>query len=277
MPGGVGWNTPRSPRLPAAPSGVRKGRIRVKPRPTVRERLAAYPAVGLLAALLAPLILVLVSAPAQAAEPTQLCAPSDTAACLVGTLRSEEDTVADVDIVITTPSGEETTVTTDDAGKWNFQATEAGQYQVAIDEESLPEGITARGRTEPTVNVKIGPDCSRSPSGAVRGPHRCVRREHQQDRPPHPERVQRAAARAAPRARLGRAVPDLRHDRPVQLRARRAGGARRHPRLRARQRGRAEPVGRRHHRRHPVRGHRLRSRTGACGSRCDAGAWASPR
>ena len=128
----------------------------MKPRPTVRERLAAYPAVGLLAALLAPLILVLVSAPAQAAEPTQLCAPSETASCLVGTIRSEEDTVPDVDIVITTPSGEETTVTTDDAGKWNFQATEAGQYQVAIDEESLPEGITARGKTSRNVNVKIG-------------------------------------------------------------------------------------------------------------------------
>ena len=118
----------------------------MKPRPTIRERLAAYPAAGLLAALLAPLMLVLVSSPAQAAEPAQLCVPSDTAACIVGTLRSEEDTVADVDIVITGPSGEETTVTTDDAGKWNYQATEAGQYQVAIDEESLPDGITARGR-----------------------------------------------------------------------------------------------------------------------------------
>ena len=76
----------------------------MKPRPTIRERLAAYPAVGLLAALLAPLVLVLVSASAQAAEPTQLCVPSDTAACIVGTLRSEEDTVADVDIIITAPS-----------------------------------------------------------------------------------------------------------------------------------------------------------------------------
>ena len=122
MPGGVGWNTLRSPRLPVAPSGVRRGRIRVKPRPTIRERLAAYPAAGLLLALLAPLVLVLVSAPAQAAEPTQLCVPSDTAACIVGTLRSEEDTVADVDIIITAPSGEETTVTTDDSGKWSYQA-----------------------------------------------------------------------------------------------------------------------------------------------------------
>ena len=128
----------------------------MKPRPTIRERLAAYPAAGLLLALLAPLMLVLVSAPAQAAEPTQLCAPSDTASCIVGTIRSEEDTVPDVDIIITAPSGEETTVTTDDAGKWNYQATEAGQYQVALDEESLPEGITARGRTSRNVNVKIG-------------------------------------------------------------------------------------------------------------------------
>ncbi len=130
----------------------------MKPRPRIREHLAACPAAGLLVALLAPLMLVLVSAPAQAAEPAQLCVPSDTAACIAGTLRSEEDTVADVDIVITAPSGEETTVTTDDAGKWNYQATEAGQYQVAIDEESLPEGITARGKTERTVNVRLGAD-----------------------------------------------------------------------------------------------------------------------
>jgi branched-chain amino acid transport system permease protein len=130
----------------------------VKPRPTVRERLAAYPAAGLLVTLLAPLMLVLGSAPAQAAEPAQLCVPSDTAACIAGTLRSDEGTVGDVDIVITTPSGEEETVTTDDAGKWNYQATEPGEYQVVLDQESLPEDITARGRTERTVNVNIGPD-----------------------------------------------------------------------------------------------------------------------
>ncbi len=130
----------------------------MKPRPTIRERLAAYPAAGLLLALLAPLVMVLVSAPAQAAEPTQLCVPSDTAACIVGTIRSEEDTVADVDIIITAPSGGETTVTTDDSGKWSYQAQEAGEYQVALDQESLPEDITARGRAEKTVNVQLGAD-----------------------------------------------------------------------------------------------------------------------
>lgn len=130
----------------------------MKPRPTIRERLAAIPATGLLIALLAPLMLVLVSSPAQAAEPTQLCVPSDTAACIVGTLRSEEDTVAGVDIRITSPNGEETTVTTDDSGKWNFQATEPGAYKVALDEETLPDGITLRGTSELTVNVQIGAD-----------------------------------------------------------------------------------------------------------------------
>ena len=244
----------------------------MKPRPTIRERLAAYPAAGLLAALLAPLMLVLVSSPAQAAEPTQLCVPSDTAACIVGTLRSEEDTVADVDIVITGPSGEETTVTTDDAGKWNYQATEAGQYQVAIDEESLPDGITARGNDRTHRQRKARRRCAAEVlRGAVRGPHRGVRREHQQERPPHPERVQRAAARAAARARLGRAVPDLRHDRTLQLRARRAGRPRRHPRLRVCQRGRAGPVDRQHHRHHSVRVHRLGAGPG------DVAAAAPPR
>jgi branched-chain amino acid transport system permease protein len=130
----------------------------VKPRPTFRDRLAAIPAASLLVALVAPLMLMLGSGPAHAAQPSQLCVPSDTAACLVGTLRSEEGTVANVDIRITSPNGEETTVATDDSGKWNFQATEPGAYKVALDEESLPDGITARGKTERTVNIQIGPD-----------------------------------------------------------------------------------------------------------------------
>ena len=129
----------------------------MKPRPTIRERLAAFPALGLLTALLAPLAVVLLSGPAHA-EPTQLCVPSDTAACIVGTLRSDEDTVADADIVITAPNGEESTVTTDDSGKWSYQATEPGKYEVSLDEESLPEGVTGRGKSTRTVNVQIGPD-----------------------------------------------------------------------------------------------------------------------
>jgi branched-chain amino acid transport system permease protein len=107
----------------------------------------------LLGVLLAPLLLLLGSVPAQASE---LCVPDEGTSCIVGTLRSEEGTVADVDLLITTPSGEEVTVTTDDAGKWNYPATEAGQYVVAIDEDSFPEDLAAEGPTERTLNVKIG-------------------------------------------------------------------------------------------------------------------------
>ena len=89
-------------------------------------------------------------------------------------------------------------------------------------------------------------------------------------RPDHPQHLQRHAARPAPGAGLHRPVPDLRHDRPVQLRPRRAGDPGRHARLPGRQ-----PVGRQ-----PVA--RLRAgrgarcarspatpRTEASGSRCD--------
>jgi branched-chain amino acid transport system permease protein len=107
----------------------------------------------LLGVLLAPLLLLLGSAPAHASE---LCVPDEGTSCIVGTLRSEEGTVGDVDLVITTPSGEEVTVTTDDAGKWNYAATEAGQYVVAIDEETFPDDLAAQGPTERTLNVKIG-------------------------------------------------------------------------------------------------------------------------
>jgi branched-chain amino acid transport system permease protein len=106
----------------------------------------------LLAMLLAPLALLLAS-PAQAAE---LCVPDESTSCLVGTLRTEAGPVEGADLVITSEGGEETTVTTDAAGKWNLPITEAGEYTVAIDEESLPEGVGVVGSAEKVVNVKIG-------------------------------------------------------------------------------------------------------------------------
>jgi branched-chain amino acid transport system permease protein len=107
----------------------------------------------LLCVLLAPLLLLLGAAPAQASE---LCVPDDGTSCIVGTLRSEEGPVSDVDLLITTPAGEEVTVTTDDAGKWNYPATEAGEYLVVLDEESFPDDLASQGPTERTLNVKIG-------------------------------------------------------------------------------------------------------------------------
>lgn len=110
----------------------------------------------LIAALAAPLLLLLTPSTA-VATPTTLCMGSDTAACLAGTIRTEADVVEGVDLTITGPSGE-ATVTTDAGGKWNLQVTEPGTYEVALDEDSLPDGVGAPGSTTGQVEVTIGPE-----------------------------------------------------------------------------------------------------------------------
>lgn len=118
----------------------------------------SWQAWGLLVAMLvAPVLLLLTPSAAHATE-TTVCTGSDTNACLTGTLRTEADVVGGVDLVITTPAGTEETVTTDEAGKWSFQADESGSYEVALDEESLPDGVGAPGETTRQVEVMIGPD-----------------------------------------------------------------------------------------------------------------------
>jgi branched-chain amino acid transport system permease protein len=107
---------------------------------------------GLLLALLVAPLALLLAPPAQAAE---LCVPDDKTSCLVGTLRTEEGPVEGIDLTITGAGGE-TTVTTDAAGKWNLPITEAGEYTVAIVEDSLPDGVGVVGKSEKVVNVKIG-------------------------------------------------------------------------------------------------------------------------
>ena len=103
--------------------------------------------------LLAPLLL-LASSPAQAA--TSLCMPDENTSCLVGTLRTEAGLVEGVELTVTGPDGEETTVTSDATGKWNLPVTEPGDYTVVLDKESLPEGTGVVGTTEKTVKVTIG-------------------------------------------------------------------------------------------------------------------------
>lgn len=107
----------------------------------------------LLALLIAPLALLLAS-PAQAAA--ELCVPDESTSCLLGTLRTEDGPVEGIDLTITDAAGTETTVTTDALGKWNLPITEAGEYTVTIVEDSLPDGIGVVGKSERTVNVKIG-------------------------------------------------------------------------------------------------------------------------
>lgn len=103
--------------------------------------------VALFVALVGPL-----APPVHAAE--TLCMPSPETGCIVGTLRTEAGVLGDVDLLLTSPSGEEVTVTTAESGRWNHAADEPGQWTIEIDEETLPDGVTTAGRT--TVQVRMG-------------------------------------------------------------------------------------------------------------------------
>ena len=111
----------------------------------------------------------------------------------------------------------------------------------------------------------------------LRRAHRRLQRDRQHVRPHHPQHLQRAAARPAARPGLHRPVPDLRHDRAVQLRPRRAGDAGRHARIPG-----GQPVGRQRLvglrvGRGGLRARSATPRTASSGSRCEDAVWGWPR
>lgn len=109
-------------------------------------------ATGLILALLVAPLLLLLAPPAGAAG--TLCLPSAEAACIAGTLRTEDGVLPGVDISITDANGAEQTVTTDEDGKWNLQVKDEAKYTVKIDETTLPKDLVTTG--EVTVTSKFG-------------------------------------------------------------------------------------------------------------------------
>jgi len=90
-----------------------------------------------LAALLAPLAVLAFAAPASA----ETCfAGSAEKGCISGTIRTEKDVVAGVDVAVTGPNGFAETATSDERGKWSVTILEPGDYTAEVDEETLPEG-----------------------------------------------------------------------------------------------------------------------------------------
>jgi neutral amino acid transport system permease protein len=107
----------------------------------------------ILALLLAPLLALISSGTAHAVD--TLCMPSPESGCIAGTLRTEADVVPDAKITITGPGGFSEEVTTSEAGKWNVQVDEGGEYTVTLDEESLPDDVVTDS-AEIKVAVKLG-------------------------------------------------------------------------------------------------------------------------
>ncbi len=107
------------------------------------------------ALLLAPLLFLLSSPPANAAG--TLCSPSPENACIAGRLLAGDGVLAGVDITVTSASGQEQTATTGDDGKWNVSVTEPGKYTVAVVEESVPADLVVTGGGKVNLTkVKLG-------------------------------------------------------------------------------------------------------------------------
>lgn len=76
--------------------------------------------------------------------------PTPETGCIAGTLRTEDKVLPEIDLVLTSPSGVEETVTTAESGRWNLSVTEEGPWTIEIDSDTLPDDVV----TEGVANVK---------------------------------------------------------------------------------------------------------------------------
>jgi branched-chain amino acid transport system permease protein len=126
----------------------------LKSRHVVRERTVGRGVAGvILALLLAPFLALISSGPASAVD--TLCLPGPDAACIAGTIRTEDGPLAGVKLTITDEAGTATEVTTSDTGKWNVQLDKEGPYVVKVDESSLPKDLVV-DTGEVTVQAAFG-------------------------------------------------------------------------------------------------------------------------
>jgi neutral amino acid transport system permease protein len=118
--------------------------VRDRGRPP-RPRRSAPRILGLvLAALLAPLAVLAFASPASA----ETCFAGTTEkGCISGTIRTEKDVVAGVDVHVTGPNGFDETVTSDESGKWSVTVLDPGEYVAEVDPETLPKGLAVTGGT----------------------------------------------------------------------------------------------------------------------------------
>ena len=115
------------------------GRTRVTTRAMDRSVIRGVAAL-LMGLVLAPFVVLLMTSSADAA-PT-LCLPQrDERSCVAGTIGTRAEPYAGVDVTLVAPDGSEETVASADTGRWSFEVTEPGAYEVSIDTSQLPEGI----------------------------------------------------------------------------------------------------------------------------------------
>jgi branched-chain amino acid transport system permease protein len=116
---------------------------------------------GTIGALLAALCVLLLpgAASAQDATPTPSASPAGTGETLQGRLANEGEPVEGVTLVVTTPDGQDVgEAETDETGAFSVPLPGPGDYTIALDEDTLPEGVAIReGRSaEVTLPVAAG-------------------------------------------------------------------------------------------------------------------------
>ena len=137
----------------------------MKPDTTIAGRTQLRPAllVTVLALLLglAGSFVAVVLAPTAAhasGGATASCTVDSSTACIQGSIRtSEQEPATGVVLDVTGPGGFEGTAEVDGTGRWAVPVTEAGEYAVQLDEESLPDGQFLRNaETERSVDATLG-------------------------------------------------------------------------------------------------------------------------
>jgi branched-chain amino acid transport system permease protein len=109
--------------------------------------------------------------PAHAAD-DETCTQTLESACIQGTLlvrqgKQKNVPISGATVVLTSPSGDEQTTESDSDGKWHFNVTEEGTYQVSLDESTLPSGMEVEGKNQVNVPIKFGTIAANSASFSI--------------------------------------------------------------------------------------------------------------
>ena len=102
-------------------------------------------AIALLALMMSFFALSFQALPAHAAD----CTPDATTGCVQGIIKTTAgDPAVDVELELT-GKGVQEAASTDANGRWSFPITEAGEYTVSVNTDSLPDGQYRESNVNP--------------------------------------------------------------------------------------------------------------------------------